>query len=67
MRAWVGPNSPADAPIPTIADLTRATVAHDDFVTCSEVDCMGCAAFVRKGGNHVPLIDALLRIERART
>jgi len=28
---------------------------------------MGCAAFVRKGGNHVPLIDALLRIERART
>jgi len=28
---------------------------------------MGCAAFFRKGGNHVPLIDALLRIERART
>ena len=50
-------------------DLTPVIflTAHDDFVTRSEVDCMGCAAFVRKGGNHVPLIDALLRIERART
>ena len=50
-------------------DLTPVIflTAHDDFVTRSEVDCMGCAAFVRKGGNHVPLIDALLRLERART
>jgi FixJ family two-component response regulator len=39
--------------------------AHDDFVTRSEVDCMGCAAFMRKGGNHVSLIDTLLRIERS--
>jgi hypothetical protein len=26
---------------------------------------MGCAAFIRKGGNHMSLIDALLRIDRS--
>jgi len=50
-------------------DLTPVVflTAHDDFVTRSEVDCMGCAAFIRKGRDHVLLIDALLRIERSRS
>jgi FixJ family two-component response regulator len=48
-------------------DLTPVIflTAHEDFVTRSEVDYMGCAAFIRKGGNHMSLIDALLRIERS--
>ena len=39
--------------------------AHDDPVTRSEATRMGCAAFIRKGEDHLSLIDALLRIERS--
>jgi len=48
-------------------DLTPVIflTAHDDFVTRSEADRLGCATFIRKGGSHVSLIDAVLRIERS--
>jgi len=51
------------------ADLTPVIffTAHDDSVTRSEAAHMGCAAFIRKGGDEVSIVDALLRIERSRS
>jgi len=50
-------------------DLTPVIflTAHDDSVTRGEAARMSCAAFIRKGGDQVSLIDALLRIEQSRS